>query len=292
MMELVATRCPYCGPANVVRDTHSGEDACARCGTVLGDSGAPLQDTNGQNTPTPDNGLGGYMGGPAGASRDAAGLTVPNMKDVTRMRMWQFRTISRSGGPISIRRGEAVIRTLSDKLSLPACVRLDAIGICDRACRLGMAKGRGAAAVAAAAVLLAVRRADMPRRSSEIETAADIRGLDRHYSALCKRLETGPPPPRPDLYVAKVASGIGLPESVARKATGILDAARESGITAGRDPAVLAAGAVHAAAVTLGHKASRAKIARAGGVSVPAVSYCSKIMLDAAAARRFRESGA
>lgn len=268
--------CPYCGPVagTVMRDINTGEDACTRCGTVLGAAG-PSRDASDHSTPTPDGVLGGYMGGSAGASKDADGHAVSDRDGVMRQRMWQFRTISRAGGPESIRRGDDMVQTLSDKLSLPACVRLDAIGICDRACRLGMAKGRGAAAVAAAAVLLAVRRADMPRRAGEIAAASNVKHIERHYTAVCRRLETGPLPPKPDLYVAKTSSELGLPDTVTRRASELLVRAREGGGTAGRNPVVLAAGAVHAAALLTGHTVRLADVARAGGASIPAVLRCS-----------------
>lgn len=278
MMVLDGEHCRFCGPAApVAHDTDTGERNCARCGTVLSPIEEPHRDGE-QNTPSPGGALGGYMGGSNGASRDAAGNTVTDAYGITRQRMWQFRTIARAGGPESVRRSEPMVQALADKLSLPGCVRIDAIGICDRACRLGMAKGRGAAAVAAAAVMLAARRAGLPRRASEIADAANVSRLERHYSEVCKALGTGPPPPRPDLYVARVVSDLGLPESVARCASDILNRARAAGFTAGKDPAVLSAAAVHAAAEAAGVRAHITDTARAARISIPAVAGCSRML--------------
>lgn len=270
--------CRFCGPAApVAHDTDTGERACARCGTVLSPVEEPRRDDD-QNTPSPGGALGGYMGGSAGASRDAAGNAVTDAYGITRQRMWQFRTIARAGGPESVRRSEPMVQALADKLSLPGCIRIDAIGICDRACRLGLARGRGSRAIAAAAVLLAARRAGLPRRMSDVAEAADVSRLKKHYSAVCRELGTGPPPPRPDLYVTRVASGMGLPESVARAASELLARASGRGLTVGRDPAVLSAAAVHAAAEDAGMRPNLADAARASGISAPSVSHCSRML--------------
>lgn len=269
--------CPDCGPAApAIHDPDTDETVCTQCGAVLGSVGAVPADATDRNTPAPGRELGGYVGGaaPTDQTRDAAGGAVGDADGLRRQRRLQHWTMSKAGGPGSARTCRTVIGALTAKLSLPAGVRLDAEEMSDRACRLGAANGGTARGLGAAAVLLASRRAGIPRSADEIGEAADVVKIRRYYRRLCRFLGTSPPPPNPDLYVAKTASLLGLPEAVSRRAAGLLARARDGGRTAGKSPMVLAAGAVYLAAGSGGRPVSAREVAKVAGVSDVSVRNC------------------
>ena len=274
-------KCEDCGPAvPVAYDPDTDESVCTHCGIVLDSAGAAPAGGADRNTPTPGRELGGYVGGssPTARARDAAGGAVGDADGIRRQRRLQRWTMSKGGGPASARTCRLLIGALAAKLSLPVGVRRDAEEMSDRACRLGAARGGPARGLGAAAVLLASRRAGIPRSASEIGEAADVGKISLHYRRLCRVLGTCPPPPNPDLYVARAASVLGLSEAAARAASVLLARARDGGRTAGRSPKVLAAGAVYLAARSCGQPVTVGATAGAAGVSDVSVRNCAAML--------------
>lgn len=249
--------CLLCGPSDAgsVYDPDTDETVCRGCGTVIQmmwGADAHYQNTMSSdhystNTPTPRKELGGYMGGPGGPARDVDGRIVRDTGGIRRQQTWHHRTARRSGVPESVRRCQETITGLADRLALPAGARMDAMDIGARACVRGLTRGRSAIAVAAAAVLLASRKAGLARSMHDVEKASNVDNLGAHYRLLCTKLDERPQPPSPLLYVSKTASDLGLSAAVARAASEMLVRMQASGCTAGRNPIVLAAAAVYAA---------------------------------------------
>lgn len=278
--------CPLCGPSapGLVYDPNTDETVCRQCGAVLENPPASsflqLGDVaaGNQNTPTQGQELGGHMGSALGPAKDAGGRVVEDPHGIRRQRKWQQRTARRAGGTSdSHRAGASLIRTLADKLSLPVCVISDATVIYNRACKMRLPQGRTVAVVAAASVMMAARRAGLPRRASEIEEAVNVHNLAYHYRVMCRRMDMSPPPPNPDIYVTRTVSTLALPAAAARRASDILARARTAGATAGRNPAVLASAAILIASAVLKNcpEVSADTVASAAGVSPASSRQCA-----------------
>ena len=275
--------CPICGPVSTcVFDPDTNETICKRCGSVIsvGRDAMRLDDSTADiNTPTPRRELGGYMGGLTGPTKDLDGRMVHDAGGIHRQHTWHNRTAYQDA-PDSIRKCHVVIASLTDKLSLPSSVRLDAIDISVRACKMGLTSGRTAAAVAAASVLIASRKAGLPRKLHDVESAADVTKLGMHYRMMCRALGEQPPPPDPSMYLPKTASDLGVPASVSRMAASMLDRLRAGGGTAGRNPTVLAAAAVYAASIVVDPPGVTAEdVGRATGVSTVSIRNCSRYLM-------------
>jgi transcription initiation factor TFIIB len=71
----------------------------------------------------------------------------------------------------------------------------------------------------------------------------------------------------PIRYVSRIVSTLRLSPAVERRAAEILIEARRRGLTAGKDPAGLAAAAIYIAALELGDRRTQKEIAAAAGVT-------------------------
>ena len=281
-----AERCPICGPSmpNLVYDPATDETICRGCGTVVQAAWHENRQAGPtpNSTPTPRQELGGYMGGLGASIRDVGGRAVHDVGGIRRQQTWHHRT-SRSGGRLeSARKCKVLIEALADKLSLPSGVWMEAQDISGRACRLGLTRGRSATHVAAAAVLLAIRKANIARSIQDVEGAANISKLAAHYRTLCHMLAEQPPPPGPSLFVSRTVSNLGLPPAVTHAATSMLLGLQGAGLVAGRSPRVLAAAAVFAVATKSGCRVSAKAVSRAAGVSSASIRNVSKILLNGA----------
>ena len=71
--------------------------------------------------------------------------------------------------------------------------------------------------------------------------------------------------------ISKISSKIGIKEKTIRKAVHILDAARDAGIIAGKNPEIMAAAAIYAACVMTGENKSQHDISMAAGISTVSI---------------------
>jgi transcription initiation factor TFIIB len=182
------------------------------------------------------------------------------------------------------------ISTISEALSLPRAVQEEAMAAFLRAHEAGATRGRSVRGIAAAAILYTCRRLGIPRRIADIARAA---GLDKHafwihYVALVKVLGDSATPPRPEDFVARLASAIapeGVAGRVARRALELLTAVRalDGASMNGRDPMGIAAAAIYLAAGVEGVKARQVDLAEASGLTEVTVRNSASVLRAALA---------
>ena len=133
----------------------------------------------------------------------------------------------------------------------------------------GLIRGRSITEMMAAALYAACREAQIPRTLKEVATVANIRKKDlaRSYRLLLKELDMRMPVADPAKSITKVASKAGVGEGTRRRALEILSRARQTGLSAGKDPAGLAASALYVASVLAGERTTQRDIAMAAGVT-------------------------
>jgi len=76
---------------------------------------------------------------------------------------------------------------------------------------------------------------------------------------------------KPIKLISKITSKISISEKTVRKAIQILDAAQDAGITAGKNPEIIAATAIYTACVITGELKSQIMIAEAVGTSTVSI---------------------
>jgi transcription initiation factor TFIIB len=181
---------------------------------------------------------------------------------------------------------------IAEALSLPRAAQDEAMMAAFlRAHEAGATRGRSLRGIAVAAVLHTCRRLGIPRKLMDVARAA---GLDKHafwihYVALVKVLGNPATPPRPEDFVARLASAVapeGVAGRIARRALELLTTVRalDGASMNGRDPMGIAAGAVYLAAGVDGVKVRQVDLAEASGLTEVTVRN-SAALLRAALAR-------
>ena len=138
-----------------------------------------------------------------------------------------------------------------------------------QAAEKGLVRGRSLESMAAAAVYAACRIRGIPRSIDDI--AELVKGgrkeVARCYRLIVRELKLRMPIVDPVRYVSRIVSALRLSPAVERRAAEILIQARRLGLTAGKDPAGLAAAAIYIAALELGERRTQKEIAAAAGVT-------------------------
>jgi DNA-binding Lrp family transcriptional regulator len=125
-------------------------------------------------------------------------------------------------------------------------------------------------AVAAAALYMACRMMKVPRPLDEITryTKASKKKVARCYRLLLQELNVKVPVSDPVLYISRIAQQLGLSGEVVKTAIEILQKAKKAGITAGKDPAGLAAAAAYIASLMHGDYRPRRHFVLAGATEL------------------------
>jgi transcription initiation factor TFIIB len=203
--------------------------------------------------------------------RDAAGrkLEARARLEAERLRRLQAKLRATSSIEKNIEQAAKEIARLIELLELPRTLIDDAMAIYRQAAEKGLVRGRSLESIAAAALYAACRMRGVPKSLDEI--AEYVKGgrkeVARCYRLIVRELRIRMPIVDPTRYVGKIASALGLSPQVERRAMQILLEAKMKGLTAGKDPAGLAAAAIYIAALELGERRTQKEIASAAGVT-------------------------
>ena len=253
-MSKATTACPECDGR--VR-TEGTETVCGDCGLVVGadrvDRGPEWRsfaddDTDPRRT-----------GAPLTRSRHDRGLSTEigytRVKGRKR-RQWARMRRQHTRARISSKRernqvyGFTEIRRLTSVHSLSEQVRDQACSLFDSAQDEDLLRGRSIEGFAAAAVYAACRVAGVSRTRAELvsDAKATRNELEAAFDAMNRDLGLPIGPIDPVEYLPRFVSELDLSTAVERGARAYLDAARDRGLTNGRNPCGVAAACVYAAA--------------------------------------------
>ena len=203
--------------------------------------------------------------------RDATGkkLEPKRRLEILRWRKWQIRARIQSSIDRNLAQAMNELERISDLLRLPKSVREEAAVIYRKAVEKGLVRGRSIESIVAASIYAACRRLRIPRTLDEIAefTKAGRKEVARCYRLLLKELEVSVPIADPIDYIPRIGSQLSLPGRVMRRAAEILEEAKRRGITAGKDPAGLAAAAIYIAALLEDERRTQKEIAQVAGVT-------------------------
>ena len=121
----------------------------------------------------------------------------------------------------------------------------------------------------AAAVYATCREMKIPRTLDEIAkyTRAGRKDVARCYRLLVREAAIKVPLPNAIDFVPRIGAILNLSASTIRRAIDILKQAQKMGLTAGKDPAGLAAAAIYIAAMMQGEMRTQKEVARAAQVT-------------------------
>lgn len=273
-----------CPPDKIVFDPERGEYICTETGEVIEarviDQGPEWRAftpeekerrsrVGGPLTPTVhDKGLSTVIDW---RDRDASGKRLEPRRrlEVLRWRKWQIRARIQSSIDRNLAQAMNELERIASLLGLPRTVKEEAAIIYRKAVDKGLVRGRSIESVVAAAIYAACRRLRIPRTLDEIAqyTKADRKEVARCYRLILRELRVRVPIADPADHVPRIASLLGLSGATIRTAIEILRKACEKGITAGKDPAGLAAAAIYIAALLNDERRTQKEIAQIAGVT-------------------------
>ena len=91
-------------------------------------------------------------------------------------------------------------------------------------------------------------------------------------------LPTGPIDPAE--YLARYASKLDVPDGVERRARGLAERARETGLSVGRNPSGVAAACIYTAAREAAHELTQAEVSDVAGVSAVTIRNSYRELRD------------
>ena len=203
--------------------------------------------------------------------RDASGrkLEARVRLEASRLRRLQAKLRTTTSVEKNIEQAAREISRIVETLKLPRSIMDTAMMIYRQAAEKGLVRGRSLESMVAAAVYAACRINRIPISIDKI--AEYVKGgrkeVARCYRLIVRELQLRMPIVDPRRYVSRIVSALKLSPAVERRASEILAEARRLGLTAGKDPAGLAAAAIYIAALELGDRRTQKEIASAAGVT-------------------------
>ncbi len=276
--------CQECNSDDVVLDAIRGELICNSCGIIVGskliDIGPEWRAFNSEErdrrsrvgSPTTfsvhDKGLSTIIGY---ENRDSFGskLSATKRAQVYRLRKWQIRTRVHTSTDRNLAYAMSELDRLASQLGIPRNVKETAAIIYRKAVEKKLVRGRSIEAMIAATVYASARVRRVPRTLDEIakESRISKKELGRCYRLLLRELYLNIPPASPVEYLVRFGTELKLSGACQRKAAEILKQAKETGLTAGKDPTGLAAAAIYVAAILTGERRTQREIAEVAHVT-------------------------
>ena len=280
---ITGPKCPSCGGKKIVSDQDTGELFCGKCGFVItdkiADTGAEWRsfandESNrartgaGTSLTMHDMGLSTVIGA---ANKDATGkpLSASVKSSIERLRTWDSRSQAHSSADRNLRQALNEMNKLKDKLALTNAVIEKAAYIYRKAMEKKLVRGRSIQGLVAACLYASCRTTETPRTLDDIANGINIKRKDvaRCYRLIYRELELKMPVVDPIKGVSRIASNAGLGEKTKREAISILNEAKRTYITAGKDPMGIAAAALYLACISTGEVKSQKLISNASGVT-------------------------
>lgn len=269
--------CPSCGSRMIRED--EGELYCQECGTVLEEQmvdtskewrafnqeerseksrvGSPLTYTKA------DKGMSTKIGHNAEMNK----VSGNKRTQYYRMRKWDKRLgNSKSRG---LQEALSQLKRISSDLNLPTSVYEEAARLTEKAQKQGIIQGRGIDATVGAIVYLVARKQEVPRTLDEVAAQVPVkkRKLGKTYRHTARELDMQIKPGKPEDFIPRYASELGLPGEVQARARQIISDARQEEAMAGRSPTGMVAAALYIAAKLEGVELTQREIANYVGVT-------------------------
>jgi transcription initiation factor TFIIB len=276
--------CMGCGQGLFTEDYARGEYTCTGCGLVVSERTADTgpewraftaEERNSRaRTGAPstltiaDKGLATMIDW---RNKDASGraLTSNTRAAIYRMRKWHIRSRLHSSEHKNLSIAMSEMERLSSQLGVPRDVRETAALIYRKALAKKLVRGRSIESVVAASIYLACRIHRIPRRLDEIvtETSVDRKKLGQSVRLIASRTNVSVPLPSAKDLIPRLSSDLVLEGRTAKKATEIINEARERYVTMGKDPGGIAGAALYIAGILEDDRRTQREIAQVSRVT-------------------------
>ena len=287
-------KCTECDSTDVITDVTRGESTCHNCGLVLNTSmistGKDWRSYNSleekqrsrvgdpSNSLMPD-GLSSSIG--LGFSRDAKG----NM--ISAERRWEFSRLanidSRRNGEIrNLRIALRELQRITSHLGIGESVARTASIIYRKSLKASLIRGRSIDCVIAASLYIACRKEGIPITLKDIQSRANAspKELSRCVRVLISNLKIRPRNSSPDVFVRRLADMLSMTMHTCQIGVGIVNQAKQAGITVGKNPMSVAAAALYIAGVKTGERRTQQQLANAARTTPVTIRNRFKELMD------------
>ncbi len=274
------TVCPECKSENIRYDSSRGEMVCSKCGLVINQS---VIDTSQEWRAFDDNQRSRRVrtGAPLTVTKHDQGITTEIGKgrgelfkvaakkraQYYRLSKWHKRLIKSKDRNLSFAFSE--LQRLISYLNLSQAIHERVAKLYEKAVERGLVRGRSTESIIAALLYTTCREEGAPRTLDEISNASGIskRDIGKTYRYIARKLGIRILPAKPQDYIPRFGSLLGLDEKVQVRAVKILDKATSYDVTSGKGPIGVAAAALYISAVLEGKKKTQREVADAIGVT-------------------------
>lgn len=287
--------CPECGNHRFEKDDMRAESICCVCGCVIDcnmiDTGPDWRDFD----TGPDRAHAGpplsYRAHDKGlyteiamGSRDAHGNSIPyrNMTQVRRMRVWQKRMRISNATERNLATALTHIDRVSSVMDLPKNIRESTASTYRKALKKNLIRGRSIEVMVAACLYASCRQCGVPRTLDEVSlaTRVDKKSIGRTYRILSRQLRLNLMPTRPEDYIQRFCSELGLKDEVRHKAVELLRTLGDRGSAQGHGPTGSAAAAIYVSCLLCNEKVTQRQLAIVTGVTEVTIRNRYRELLD------------
>lgn len=276
--------CMGCGQSTFTKDYARGERTCSVCGLVASDRTADTGPEWRAFTAEEKNAR-ARVGAPAtytiadkGIStmidwrnRDASGKAIKSTTRAAmyRMRKWHIRSRLHSSQHRNLSIAMSEMHRLSSQLGIPRDVRETAALLYRKALIAKLVRGRSIESVVAASIYLACRIHRIPRPLDEIvaETNVDRKKVGYAVRLVVSRVNVNVPLPSAKDLIPRLSSDLMLEGRTVKKATEIINQAKERYVTIGKAPGGIAGAALYIAGILEDDRRTQREIAQASRVT-------------------------
>jgi transcription initiation factor TFIIB len=283
--------CSTCG--NDSFREQNGEVYCRKCGTVREENRVDTskewrafneeekEEKRRVGTPITYTKADKGMGTKIGHNAEMNKVSGKKRNQYYRMRKWDKRLgNSKSRG---LQQALSQLQRISSDLNLPESVYEEAARLTEKAQEKGIIQGRGIDATVGALVYLVARKQEVPRTLEEVAEEVPIkkRKLGKAYRHTARELDMKIKPGRPEDFIPRYASRLGLDGSVQARARNLIKDARQTDAIAGRSPTGIVAASLYIASKLEGDKLTQREIAEQVGVTSVTVRKNYKDLVEA-----------
>ncbi|MGY5880999.1 MAG: transcription initiation factor IIB [Candidatus Thorarchaeota archaeon] len=276
--------CMGCGQSTFTKDYTRGERTCSVCGLVASERTADAGPEWRAFTAEEKNAR-ARVGAPAtltmadkGIStmidwrnRDASGKAITSNARAAmyRMRKWHIRSRLHSSQDRNLSIAMSEMQRLSSQLGIPRDVRETAALIYRKALITKIVRGRSIESVVAAVLYLACRIHRIPRPLDEIVAETNVGRKKVGYAVrlVVSRVNISVPLPSAKDLIPRLSSDLMLEGRTVKKATEIINQAKEKFVTIGKAPGGIAGAALYIAGILEEDRRTQREIAHASRVT-------------------------
>ncbi len=258
-------RCPECNSTKLNYDAQRGELICSNCGLVVEESHIDSsQEWRAYNqeqfnkrarTGSPKSLLtyDNYGSVISYSNRDIFGNKISPKKasQMFRLRTLQRRAVFQYGTERNLLFALSEIRRIGSQINLPQKVLETASLIYRKILKSGLIRGRSTEALVAASIYLACRLQNQPETLEDVckETRLSKKKLAKNYRLLLNNLNMKMPLTNIETKLEKYGNSMQFPTKVINEAKEILQKAKATKITVGKNPNSLVAAALYISAI-------------------------------------------